>query len=79
MGSAASETEEVSHLIGDIYDAALDPGLWVSTLEKSCNFLGGVAAALQSHDVLQKSACFYSSWNDSQARRRLARVIAVGH
>jgi hypothetical protein len=27
MGSATSEPEEVSQLIGDIYDAALDPGL----------------------------------------------------
>ena len=65
MSGATSESEIVSHLIGDIYDAALDPGLWVNTLEKSCNFVGGVAAALQSHDVLQKSACFYFSWNDN--------------
>jgi hypothetical protein len=28
MGSATSETEQVSQLIGDIYDAALDAGLW---------------------------------------------------
>jgi DNA-binding CsgD family transcriptional regulator len=59
------ESEQVSHLIGDIYDAALDPGLWVGTLEKTCHYVGGVAAALQSHDVLQKSACFYFSWNDN--------------
>ena len=56
MGGAASESEVVSQLIGDIYDAALDPRQWVGTLEKTCNFVGGVAAALQSHDVLQKSA-----------------------
>jgi hypothetical protein len=37
MGSATSESEEVSYLIGDIYDAALDPGQWVGTLEKTCN------------------------------------------
>ena len=40
-----SESEQVSHLIGDIYDAALDPGLWVGTLEKTCHYVGGVAAA----------------------------------
>src|SRR5262245_47510317 len=60
-----SESEHVSRLIGDIYDAALDPGQWVGTLEKTSNFVGGIAAALQSHDVLQKSACFYFSWNDN--------------
>ena len=65
MGSAKSELEEVSQLIGDIYDAALDPGLWVNALERTCTYVGGVAAALQSHDVLQKSACFYFSWNDN--------------
>src|SRR5262245_6060648 len=61
----AIDAEQLSDLIGCIYDAALDPGLWVGTLEKTCNYVGGVAGALQSHDVLRKSACFYFSWNDN--------------
>jgi len=64
MGEAI-DAEQLSDLIGCIYDAALDPGLWVGTLEKTCNYVGGVAGALQSHDVLRKSACFYFSWNDN--------------
>src|SRR5262245_55852209 len=59
------EAEQVSALIGGIYDAALDPTLWTEVLEKTCNFVVGVAAALQSHDVLQQSACFYFTWNDN--------------
>src|SRR5262245_43871988 len=51
--------EQLSHLIGDIYDAALDPALWVSVLETTCRYLGGATSALQSHDVLQQNACFY--------------------
>src|SRR5262245_3079883 len=64
MGEGIDDAERFSDLIGCIYDAALDPGLWVTTLEKTCNYVGGIAGALQSHDVLQKSACFYFSWND---------------
>src|SRR6476646_9058614 len=30
------ETELVSHLIGDIYDAALDPDRWPVVLERMC-------------------------------------------
>src|SRR5215831_11530611 len=65
MSEVLDETEQLSQLIGDIYDAALDPTLWVATLEKTCNYVGGIASALQSHDVLQRSACFYFSWNDN--------------
>jgi len=53
-GKATSERKKSRRLIGDIYDAALDPGLWVNALERTCTYVGGVAAALQSHDVLQK-------------------------
>ena len=33
-----------SHLIGDIYDAALDPALWPGVLEGCAGFVGGVAS-----------------------------------
>jgi hypothetical protein len=42
------EIEQVSDLIGDIYDAALDPTLWPLVLEKSCGFVHGACAALVS-------------------------------
>jgi Bacterial regulatory proteins, luxR family len=51
MGNATSETEQVSQLIGDIYDAALDPGLWVGTLEKTSNHVGGVALGVSETTV----------------------------
>jgi DNA-binding CsgD family transcriptional regulator len=49
------ETEQLSALIGDIYDAALDPTLWVDVLAKVRAFIGGWAVAL--------------SWKDSVAKR----------
>jgi DNA-binding CsgD family transcriptional regulator len=49
------EAERLSALIGDIYDAALDPTLWVDVLGKIRAFIGGWAVAL--------------SWKDSVAKR----------
>jgi DNA-binding CsgD family transcriptional regulator len=55
----------LSSLIGDIYDAALDPDLWPGTLEKTCDFVVGIASTLQSHDISQRTANFYFTWNDN--------------
>jgi DNA-binding CsgD family transcriptional regulator len=49
-----SESEQLSALIGDIYDAALDPTLWIGVLEKTARFVGGPAAALFSKDAASK-------------------------
>jgi DNA-binding CsgD family transcriptional regulator len=54
------ESEVISGLIGDIYDAALDHGLWPSVLEKTCGFLKAQAAALFAHGPTQVE--FYFQW-----------------
>jgi len=36
------ETERVSSLVGDIYDAALNPALWAGVLAKSARWVGGL-------------------------------------
>jgi DNA-binding CsgD family transcriptional regulator/PAS domain-containing protein len=51
-----SESELVSQLIGDTYDAALDPTLWRGVLEKIAGFVGGQSAGLGSRDSLSKAA-----------------------
>jgi DNA-binding CsgD family transcriptional regulator len=58
------EAERVSNLIGDIYDAALDPSLWLGVMEQTSGYVVGVAATLQSHDILQQNASFFFTWND---------------
>jgi DNA-binding CsgD family transcriptional regulator len=57
--------ERLSSLIGEIYDAALDPGLWERVLEQTCDYVVGIAASLISHDMMQKSANFHYTWNDN--------------
>jgi DNA-binding CsgD family transcriptional regulator len=50
-----SEPEQLFALIGDIYDAALNPALWVGVLEKTARFVGGPAAGLFWQDAASKS------------------------
>jgi DNA-binding CsgD family transcriptional regulator len=51
-----SDTDSFSALIGDIYDAALDPARWPHALEQATKFVGGCAAGLYSKDSVSKSA-----------------------
>ena len=53
------ETERLSALIGDIYDAALQPWLWANVLESAARFIGGPAASVFSKDVTRSVQIFY--------------------
>ena len=66
-----TEAHELSALIGEIYDAALDATLWPATLERVTRFANGVASALVSHDVASATAGFYFSWGDDPHYTRL--------
>jgi DNA-binding CsgD family transcriptional regulator len=58
------ESEEVSQLIGDVYDASLDAAAWPQVLEKTCHYVHGVASVLLSQDSAQRSAEYHFSWGD---------------
>jgi len=49
------EAEQVSCLIADVYDAALNQTLWPGVLKESAAFVGGVAASLFSKDAKSKT------------------------
>src|SRR3984957_10646207 len=56
----ASEVAELSAVIGDIYDAAIDPTLWNKALGRICAFVDGSSAALLWHDsALQRSEALH--------------------
>lgn len=67
------EAEQVSQLIGDVYDASLDPAEWPSVLEQTCHYVQGVASTLLSQDSLQKNAEFHFSWGDDPEYTRSYR------
>ena len=50
-----SETQDIAALIGDIYDAALDPELWNSVLRKVATFIGGTGGTLFRRDTASKT------------------------
>lgn len=58
------DTEQISSLIGAIYDASLDPALWRDVLAQISAFVEAPASALVRHDVLAGSGSFYYSWGD---------------
>ena len=58
------EGEQLSQLIGDIYDAALDPAQWPAALRKSRAFVGGSAAALYSKNAVRKTGRMYCQEGD---------------
>jgi DNA-binding CsgD family transcriptional regulator/PAS domain-containing protein len=53
------DAEQILSLIGDVYDAAIDPALWTSVLGRAREFIGGSAAALFSKDAMRKTLNVY--------------------
>jgi len=45
------DSQKLSDLIGDVYDAALDQSLWPGVIKGAAHFVGGVGAALFSKDA----------------------------
>src|SRR6478752_7517743 len=50
---------DLTQLIGDIYDAALDSSRWADVLAKIAKYTGGQAAGLLSKDTVSKSGNIY--------------------
>ena len=51
--------EEVSALVGDIYDAALDHSRWPAVLGQIAAFVGGLSASLYSKDASSKTGALF--------------------
>ena len=66
-----SEASTLSELISDIYDAALDPTLWIRTLERFCSFVRGSSAVLYWHDVATERSAALHLFNDDPHYTRL--------
>jgi len=66
-----TEAHRVCSLIADVYDAALDPELWPSVLEKGCKFVGGVASNLYSEDSVARTGNIHYTWGVDRHYGRL--------
>jgi DNA-binding CsgD family transcriptional regulator len=56
------ETAQALALVGDAYDAALDPELWPSVLGQLCVFARATTANLFSQDVINRTASRIFNW-----------------
>jgi DNA-binding CsgD family transcriptional regulator len=54
-----NEAEEVSLLIGEIYDASLDPALWPTVFATATKYIGGSAAHLSARDMVGRNSYGY--------------------
>ena len=50
-----SEAEELSRVVGYIYDASLDPTLWPAAIESICRYVGAASAGLHSQDAISRA------------------------
>lgn len=58
------ESEALSQLIADIYDAALEPGTWPQVLRQCCEFVGGHGSTLFAHDNARPHATLFYNYNN---------------
>jgi DNA-binding CsgD family transcriptional regulator/PAS domain-containing protein len=66
------ETQRLSALIGEIYDAALDPARWVDALGRTRAFIGGWAVALSWKDAVAKQGgCYFVEGDQDPYYRQL--------
>jgi len=49
------EAEELSRVIGEVYDASLDPALWPHAIESICGYVGAASASLHSQDSVTRA------------------------
>lgn len=54
-----SSDDRLSTLIGEIYDASLDPGLWPAVTEAMCEFVGCRLSGVVCQDALGRSISVY--------------------
>jgi DNA-binding CsgD family transcriptional regulator len=65
-----AQEEQLSELIGEIYDAALDASLWSDVLGKAACFVGGSAAAIYSKSPTAGNGdVYYESGTDPYYRQ----------
>jgi DNA-binding CsgD family transcriptional regulator len=66
-----SELIELSAVIANVYDAAIDPALWRQALASICTYVGGTSAILYWHDAAAEQAEVLHVFNESQEYMRL--------
>jgi DNA-binding CsgD family transcriptional regulator/PAS domain-containing protein len=67
------QASRFSSLVGEIYDAAVDPALRSATLEQVSSFVGGCAATILSRDAARLSIEIHQNYGTDSRFRQLYR------
>jgi DNA-binding CsgD family transcriptional regulator/PAS domain-containing protein len=70
-GRMTDQTEQLSRLVGEIYDAAIDASKWSDVLGKAAQFIGGSSAALFSKDAASGAGNIYYEFGTDPYYRQL--------
>jgi DNA-binding CsgD family transcriptional regulator len=70
------EVERVSNIIGDIYDASLDPALWPAVLESIAGYVQTIAASIHSQDSVSKAANVHFTWGEAPSASHYFKLYA---
>jgi len=66
-----SESEALSSVISDIYDAALDPQAWPYAVQRTCDFVGGNQTTMFWQDAAEPGALVLYNYNDDPHYTRI--------
>jgi len=68
------EAEELSQVVGDIYDASLDPALWPTAIESICRYVGADSASMHSQDAISRATDALFWWGRASSAPHYFRV-----
>jgi len=61
------KADELSRVIGEIYDASLDPVLWPNAIESICGYVGAASASLHSQDSISRTTDALFWWGQASS------------
>jgi len=61
------EAEELSQVIGDVYDASLDSALWPTAIESICRYIGAASAGLHSQNSISRATDALFWWGRGES------------
>ena len=67
-------TDALLDLVGDIYDAAIEPSRWPATCERLGRLVGGMQTAIALHDTVSHQVSLSASWNVDPALEEAMRA-----
>src|ERR1700730_7045613 len=68
------EADELSRVIGDIYEASLDPALWPNAIESICGYVGAASASLHSQDSITRATDALFWWGRASSAPHFFKI-----